>query len=203
MTTATTHNMPPATLTFEGKEYELPVYEPSIGPKVVDIAKLYGSAGIFTYDPGFTSTANCESKITYVDGDNGILLYRGYPIEDLVENADFLEVSYLLLYRELPTPAQKKEFDSAITYHTMLHEQMSRQGKALMLSGVQPAVMRMLERSKLDLAIGRDHIYWSSDQAIIAAESFYPCPVCMDQDAGDRLPAVATEAARLHSAAHP
>ena len=103
-----------------------PVYEGTIGPDVIDIAKLYGEAGIFTYDPGFTSTASCESKITYIDGDEGILLYRGYPIEQLAENGDFLETCYLLLYGELPTTAQKADFDYRVTHHTMVHEQMSR-----------------------------------------------------------------------------
>ena len=92
----------------------------------VDIAKLYGESGMFTYDPGFTSTASCESKITYIDGDEGILLYRGYPIEQLAEHGDFLETCYLLLYGELPTPAQKADFDYRVTRHTMVHEQMSR-----------------------------------------------------------------------------
>lgn len=81
---------------------------------------------MFTYDPGFTSTASCESKITYIDGDKGVLLYRGYPIEQLAENGDFLETCYLLLYGELPTAAQKAEFDRSVTYHTMVHEQMNR-----------------------------------------------------------------------------
>ena len=126
MTTARHNNMPPALLQIDGKEYELPVYVPTIGPKVIDISGVYGTAGVFTYDPGFTSTANCASRITFVDGDNGVLLYRGYPIQDLVEHADFLEVCYLLLSGELPTRAKKAEFDHAITYHSMLHEQMSR-----------------------------------------------------------------------------
>src|SRR5260370_27875113 len=97
-----------------------------IGLSVVDIAKLYTTAGMFTYDPGFTSTASCESKITYIDGDEGILLYRGYPIEQLAEHGDFLETCYLLLYGELPTAAQKSDFDYRVTRHTMVHEQMSR-----------------------------------------------------------------------------
>ncbi|MFQ3361539.1 MAG: citrate synthase, partial [Alphaproteobacteria bacterium] len=116
-------NNGPAFIEHEKKTYELPVYEPSIGPKVIDISKLYAQANVFTYDPGFTSTANCASSITYVDGDNGILLYRGYKIEDLVENADFLEVSYLLLNGRLPNNKEKKQFDASVTNHTMLHEQ--------------------------------------------------------------------------------
>jgi len=126
MTDSNKSNNGPAFIEHEKNTYELPVYEPSIGPKVIDISKLYGKANVFTYDPGFTSTANCASSITYVDGDNGILLYRGYKIEDLVENADFLEVSYLLLNGKLPNNNQKKEFDQAVTNHTMLHEQMSK-----------------------------------------------------------------------------
>ena len=106
--------------------WSFPVYPGTIGPDVVDIAKLYGVAGMFTYDPGFTSTASCESKITYIDGDEGILLYRGYPIEQLAEHGDFLETCYLLLYGELPTSAQKADFDQRVTRHTMVHEQMMR-----------------------------------------------------------------------------
>ncbi len=95
------------------------------GPDAVDIRKLYSDADLFTYDPGFTSTAACESDLTYIDGDKGILLYRGYPIDQLAKHSSFLEVCYLLLYGELPTPEQMKEFDKTITYHTMVHEQIS------------------------------------------------------------------------------
>ena len=98
----------------------------TIGPSVVDISKLYAQTGMFTYDPGFTSTAACESQITYIDGDEGILLYRGYPIEQLAEHGDFLETCYLLLYGELPTAAQKADFDYRVTRHTMVHDQMNR-----------------------------------------------------------------------------
>jgi citrate synthase len=126
MTDSKKSNNGPAFIEHNKKTYELPVYEPSIGPKVIDISKLYAQANVFTYDPGFTSTANCASSITYVDGDNGILLYRGYKIEDLVENADFLEVSYLLLNGKLPNNKEKKQFDASVTNHTMLHEQMSK-----------------------------------------------------------------------------
>ena len=105
---------------------DMPVKEGTIGPSVIDIASLYKQAGMFTYDPGFTSTASCESKITYIDGDEGVLLYRGYPIEQLAEHGDFLETCYLLLYAELPTAAQKADFDHRVTRHTMVHEQMSR-----------------------------------------------------------------------------
>ncbi len=115
-----------STLTVGNKNWDLPVYLGTLGPDVVDISKLYSQSGMFTYDPGFTSTASCESKITYIDGDEGILLYRGYPIEQLAEHGDFLETCYLLLYGELPTAAQKADFDYRVTRHTMVHEQMSR-----------------------------------------------------------------------------
>jgi len=115
-----------AKLSLGEKSWDLPIHEGTIGPDVVDISKLYGQTGLFTYDPGFTSTASCESKITYIDGDEGVLLYRGYPIEQLAENGDFLETCYLLLYGELPTAAQKAEFDMSVTRHTMVHEQMTR-----------------------------------------------------------------------------
>ena len=108
------------------ESWEFPILSGTVGPDVLDISSLYGVAGMFTYDPGFTSTASCESKITYIDGDEGILLYRGYPIEQLAENGDFLETCYLLLYGELPTAAQKADFDQHVTRHTMVHEQMSR-----------------------------------------------------------------------------
>jgi citrate synthase len=119
-------NTKSATLNVNDQTVSFPVYEGTIGPEVIDIAKLYAQTGMFTYDPGFTSTASCESKITYIDGDEGILLYRGYPIEQLAENGDFLETCYLLLYGELPTPAQKADFDKRVTNHTMVHEQMMR-----------------------------------------------------------------------------
>jgi citrate synthase len=108
------------------KENTFPIYDGTIGPAVIDIGKFYAETGMFTYDPGYTSTASCESKITYIDGDEGILLYRGYPIEQLAEHGDFLETCYLLLYGELPTAAQKADFDNRVTHHTMVHEQMSR-----------------------------------------------------------------------------
>src|SRR6267154_1638161 len=119
-------NTKSAQLTVGEKNYALPVYEGTIGPDVVDISKLYAQTGMFTYDPGFTSTGSCESKITYIDGDEGILLYRGYPIEQLAENGDFLETCYLLLYGELPTKAQKTDCDYRVNHHTMVHEQMTR-----------------------------------------------------------------------------
>ena len=108
-----------------GKESSFPVLTGTEGPPVIDIRKLYAETGYFTYDPGFIATGSCESKITYIDGDKGILLHRGYPIEQLAENSDFLEVCYLLLYGELPKQKQKTEFDRAITLHTMLHEQIT------------------------------------------------------------------------------
>jgi len=113
-----------ATLTIDDKSIDLPIYDGSMGPSVIDVAKLYGATDHFTFDPGFTSTASCESKITYIDGDEGVLLYRGYPIDDLAEQGNFLESAYLLLEGELPTRAQYEEFEKAITYHTMVHEQM-------------------------------------------------------------------------------
>ena len=108
-----------------GKEASFPLLTGTEGPPVIDIRRLYAETGYFTYDPGFVATGSCESRITYIDGDNGILLHRGYPIEQLAENSDFLEVCYLLLYGELPTPEQKTKFDHDITYHTMLHEQLT------------------------------------------------------------------------------
>ena len=108
-----------ATLTVGNKTYDFPILSGTVGPDVIDIAKLYAQAGMFTYDPGFTSTGSCQSKITYIDGDAGVLEYRGYPIEQLAEKGDFLETCYLLLYGELPTPAQKKDFDHRVIHHTM------------------------------------------------------------------------------------
>jgi citrate synthase len=108
------------------KNLDLPTYGGSIGPDVFDIRALYGKTGMFTYDPGFMSTASCQSKITYIDGDKGILLYRGYPIEQLAVNCDFLEVCYLLLNGELPKKAEKEKFDWTVTRHTMVHEQLAR-----------------------------------------------------------------------------
>jgi len=108
-----------------GKSIELPVMEGSIGPKVIDVRKLYAQTGYFTYDPGFMATAACRSAITYIDGDKGVLMYRGYPIEQLAEKSDFLEVAYLLLNGELPTAEEKTTFVNDITHHTMVHEQIS------------------------------------------------------------------------------
>ena len=115
-----------AKITVGGTTVEMPILKGTDGPAVVDIRKLYAEADVFTYDPGFTSTASCESKITFIDGDKGILLHRGYPIDQLAEKSSFLEVCYLLLHGELPSAAQFEEFEHTITYHTMLHEQFDR-----------------------------------------------------------------------------
>jgi len=115
-----------ATLSFSNgtPSIDIPVYNGSIGPDVMDIRKLYGQTGMFTYDPGFLSTASCQSAITYIDGDKGELLYRGYPIEQLATNCNFLETCHLLLYGELPNAQRKHEFTQTVTHHTMVHEQL-------------------------------------------------------------------------------
>jgi len=115
-----------ATLLLGGQDYDLPILKGTTGPDVVDVRKLYDSADVFTFDPGFTSTASCESKITFIDGDKGILLHRGYPIDQLAEQSNFIEVCYLLLHGELPTADQYAEFEHVITYHTMVHAQFDR-----------------------------------------------------------------------------
>jgi citrate synthase len=112
------------TLSYDGKTTELPVFSGTHGPKVVDFRKFYSDTDLFTFDPGFTSTASCESKITFIDGDEGVLLYRGVPIEQLAEQSHFLEVAYLLLHGELPTVKQSKDFNHSIVMHTMVHEQL-------------------------------------------------------------------------------
>ncbi len=116
------------TFTLDGsnRSTKLPVLSGSIGPDVVDIRKLYADLGVFTFDPGYGETASCESQITYIDGDEGVLLYRGYPIEQLAESSDFIEVCYLLMNGDLPTAAQLAEFRKGVTYHTMVHEQIRR-----------------------------------------------------------------------------
>jgi len=114
-----------AILTIGDKTLELPIYAGSVGPNVIDIRKLYADTGMFTYDPGFTSTASCESSITYIDGEKGVLLYRGYPIGQLAEKSDFMEVAHLLLNGELPNAQEKEDFVTTLTYHTMVHDQMS------------------------------------------------------------------------------
>ncbi|WP_407492932.1 citrate synthase [Pseudooceanicola sp. MF1-13] len=115
-----------ATLSLKGETYELPILSPTAGPDVLDIRKLYSQADVFTFDPGFTSTASCDSSITYIDGEAGVLLHRGYPIDQLASQSHFLEVCYLLLYGALPTAAQLEDFESRVTNHTMVHEQMHR-----------------------------------------------------------------------------
>ena len=116
------------TISLDGsnKTAAMPLLSGTLGPQVADIRKLYGALGIFTYDPGYGETASCESKITYIDGDEGVLLYRGYPIEQLAENSDFIEVCYLLMYGELPDAAQLAKFRAGVTRHTMVHEQIRR-----------------------------------------------------------------------------
>jgi citrate synthase len=120
---------PNATMTLTdnatGKSIDLPVINGSVGPKVIDVRSLYAKTGYFTYDPGFMATAACRSSITYIDGDEGILMYRGFPIEELAAKSDFLEVAYLLLNGELPTAGQRDQFVSDITHHTMVHEQIT------------------------------------------------------------------------------
>ena len=115
-----------ATLSFSdgSAPIEFPVYKGTVGPDVIDIRKLYGQTGMFTFDPGFMSTAACESGITYIDGDKGELLYRGYPIEQLAVNCDFMDICYLILNGELPNKDQKADFDSQVTHHTMVNEQL-------------------------------------------------------------------------------
>jgi citrate synthase len=108
-----------------GQSWEMPVMTGSLGPDVVDVRRFYAETGMFTYDPGFTSTSACESSITFIDGDEGVLLHRGYPIEQLAEQSDFMEVCYLLLNGELPSAQEKAKFEKGITYHTMLHEQLT------------------------------------------------------------------------------
>ena len=109
-----------------GKSFDFPLLPGTVGPKVIDIRSLYADTGLFTYDPGYTSTGSCESQITYIDGDQGVLLHRGYPIDQLAEQSDYLETCYLLLNGELPSPDQKTKFDTEIRYHTMLHEQIAQ-----------------------------------------------------------------------------
>ena len=115
-----------ATLTIGNESYDFPVHAASVGPEVIDIGALYKNTDRFTFDPGFTSTASCESAITYIDGDAGILMHRGYPIDQLAEHGDFLETCYLLLYGELPTQSEKDDFVHRVTYHTMIHDQMTK-----------------------------------------------------------------------------
>ena len=114
-----------STISVGGKSFEYPILSGSTGPDVIDIRKLYGQTGAFTYDPGFTSTASCESGLTYIDGDAGVLLHRGYPIDQLAEQSSFLEVAYLLIHGELPSKSELDTFTNTITRHTMVHEQLA------------------------------------------------------------------------------
>ncbi len=114
-----------ATLTIGDASYEFPILSPSVGPDVIDIRKLYAETGHFTYDPGYTSTASTDSSITYIDGGKGELLYRGYPIDELADNSNYIETCFLLLNGELPSEAEYKDFEMRVTRHTMLHEQMA------------------------------------------------------------------------------
>jgi citrate synthase len=123
------------------KELTLPVLEGTTGPDVVDIRKLYGQSGMFTYDPGYTSTASCESALTYIDGENGVLLHRGYPIRQLAEHSSFMEVSYLLLNGELPSKEELDDFTRTITRHTMLHEQLATFYRGFRRDGHPMAIM--------------------------------------------------------------
>jgi citrate synthase len=118
-------NTKKAKLSVGGKEYQFDVIEGSVGPSVLDIRNLYTDTGMFTYDPGYTSTASCDSNITFIDGEKGILLYRGYPIEQLAEHSDYMEVCHLLMFGELPTKREKERFVRDITYHTMVNEQLN------------------------------------------------------------------------------
>ena len=124
MSDTTPNNSVTLTDNRTGKSFDMPILDGTSGPSVIDIRKLYSESGCFTYDPGFTSTGSCDSSITYIDGDKGILRHRGYSIEDLATKSDYMDTCYLLLNGELPTKDQSKEFKETITYHTMLHEQM-------------------------------------------------------------------------------
>ncbi|HTO83900.1 MAG TPA: citrate synthase, partial [Methylomirabilota bacterium] len=124
-----------------GTSFDLPIMDGTMGPRVIDVRKLYTDHGFFTYDPGFTSTGSCESGITYIDGEQGVLLHRGYPIQELAEHSDFMEVCYLLLEGELPTPKQKAKFVHDITHHTMLHEQLLNVYRAFRRDAHPMAVM--------------------------------------------------------------
>ena len=115
-----------ASLTVDRVRHEFPVRKGTLGPDVIDIGALYQNTGYFAYDPGFISTASCESKITFIDGDKGVLLYRGYPIDQLAEQGNFVETCYLLFYGQLPTREQYQEFRRRIVNHTMVNEQMTR-----------------------------------------------------------------------------
>ncbi|MDP6415940.1 MAG: citrate/2-methylcitrate synthase, partial [Gammaproteobacteria bacterium] len=124
-----------------GESWEFPTLHGTLGPKVIDTRNLYSQAQIFTYDPGFTSTASCSSEITFIDGEAGVLLHRGYAIGDLAKNTDYMDVCYLLLHGDLPSPEEKLEFDGDITRHTMLHEQLVRFYSGFVRSAHPMAIM--------------------------------------------------------------
>src|SRR5690606_19051170 len=144
-----------ASFTLDGTTVELPVRQGTVGPDVVEIGPLYKNAGMFTYDPGFTSTASCESKITYIDGDEGVLLYRGYPIEQLAEHGDFLETCYLLLYGELPTASQKPDFDYRVTRHTRVPDPQQRMIASMRMIAKVPTLAAMAYK----YSIGQPFMY--------------------------------------------
>ena len=123
-----------------GNSWELPGHTGAMGNRLIDIKSLYGQTGILTYDPGFTSTAACKSDITFINGNEGVLLHRGYAIDELAEHSDYMETCYLLLYGELPTPEQKEEFDRDITSHTLLHEQLTKFYQGFMRSAHPMAI---------------------------------------------------------------
>ena len=124
-----------------GQSWRLPARVGAMGNRLVDIKALYGDTKVLTYDPGFTSTASCKSNITYINGVEGILLHRGYPIDELADKSDFMETCYLLLYGELPTPEQKTEFDADIKSHSLIHEQLARFYSGFMRSAHPMAIM--------------------------------------------------------------
>ena len=124
-----------------GETYVMPGTTGAMGNRLIDIRSLFGKTGVLTYDPGFTSTAACKSDITYIDGNNGVLLHRGYPIDELASNSDYMETCYLLLYGELPTPEQKEEFDLDIKHHSLLHEQLTKFYTGFMRSAHPMAIM--------------------------------------------------------------
>jgi citrate synthase len=151
-----------AKLSLNGQDYELPIFSPTIGPDVLDIRKLYGQAGVFTYDPGFTSTAACESTITFIDGEKGELLHRGYPIDQLAGQSHYLEVCYLLLYGELPSAAQLEDFETRVTEHTMLHDisdPWQREVASIRLIAKMPTIAAMAYK----YTIGQPFVYPRND----------------------------------------
>src|SRR3954464_1358692 len=130
-----------ATFSIGGANHELPILKGTLGPDVVDVRKFYADTDAFTFDPGFTSTASCESGLTYIDGDAGVLLHRGYPIDQLAEQSSFLEVAYLLIHGELPNQDELKTFTTTITRHTMVHEQLAKFFSGFRRDGHPMAIM--------------------------------------------------------------